>query len=74
MDLFHTALVIGGGVAGMTAALNLADQGYKTYLVEAKDELGGHALKVKHTWKGEDIGKFVADLVYSVSTMPTSRS
>ena len=65
VDLYHTALVIGGGVAGLTSALNLADQGYKTYLVEAEDVLGGHALKVKHSWKGEDIGKFVQDLVYS---------
>ena len=66
VDLFHNALVVGGGVAGMTTALNLADQGFKTYLVEAKDVLGGHALKVKETWKGEDVGKFVSDLVYSV--------
>jgi len=58
VDLFHEALVIGGGVAGMNAALNLADQGFKTYLVEEKQELGGHALKVKQSWKGEDVGKY----------------
>ena len=62
VDLFHEALVIGGGVAGMNAALNLADQGFKTYLVEEKQELGGHALKVKQSWKGEDVGKYVMDL------------
>jgi heterodisulfide reductase subunit A len=67
VELNHNALVIGGGVAGMSAALSLADQGYKTYLVENKDELGGHALKVKHTWKGEDIGTFVKGLTYSVA-------
>jgi heterodisulfide reductase subunit A len=37
-----TALVIGGGVAGMTAALNLADQGFQSYLVEKENVLGGH--------------------------------
>ncbi|MDY0041932.1 MAG: CoB--CoM heterodisulfide reductase iron-sulfur subunit A family protein, partial [Desulforhabdus sp.] len=62
VELNHNALVIGGGVAGMSAAVNLADQGYKTFLLEANDQLGGHALKVKQTWKGEDIASFVKDL------------
>ncbi len=35
------ALVIGGGVAGMHAALNLSRQGFKTYLIEKEDKLGG---------------------------------
>ncbi len=59
VDLNQSALVIGGGIAGMSAALNLADQGFKTYLVEEKAELGGHGLKVRRTWKGEDVGGFI---------------
>ncbi|KPK48219.1 MAG: hypothetical protein AMJ77_00505 [Dehalococcoidia bacterium SM23_28_2] len=35
------ALVVGGGIAGMTAAANLAQQGYETHLVEKEEELGG---------------------------------
>mgnify|MGYP000980200152 CR=1 FL=1 len=70
VGLSHNALVIGGGVAGMNAALNLADQGFKTYLLEHKDELGGHALKVKHTWRGEDVGAYVKDLVARVGASP----
>ncbi len=35
------ALVIGGGVAGMQAALDLADSGHKVYLVESKPSIGG---------------------------------
>ncbi len=62
VELNQSALVIGGGLAGMSAALNLADQGFKTFLVEEKDELGGHALKVKKTWRGEDVGLFVAGM------------
>ncbi len=62
LDISQNALVIGGGLAGMTAALNLADQGLFTYLVEEKDELGGHARKVGHTWKGEDVGAYLFDL------------
>ncbi len=42
IDITHTALVIGGGVSGMTAALNIANQGFKTFLVEKEDELGGN--------------------------------
>ena len=40
-DVFPAALVIGGGVAGMTAALCLANQGIQVYLVEREQELGG---------------------------------
>ncbi|MFX1571508.1 MAG: FAD-dependent oxidoreductase [Promethearchaeota archaeon] len=42
LQITPTGLVIGGGVSGMTAALNLADQGFKTYLVEKEDKLGGN--------------------------------
>ena len=52
VDVNHTALVIGGGVAGCSAALGLADQGYEVHLVERTDRLGGHALKLHTTWRG----------------------
>jgi heterodisulfide reductase subunit A len=42
LQITPTGLVIGGGVSGMTAALNLADQGFKTYLVEKEERLGGN--------------------------------
>ncbi|MBA7675507.1 NAD(P)H-quinone oxidoreductase subunit I, chloroplastic [subsurface metagenome] len=42
IDITHTALIIGGGVSGMTAALNIANQGFKTFLVEKESELGGN--------------------------------
>ncbi|MHA1148284.1 MAG: CoB--CoM heterodisulfide reductase iron-sulfur subunit A family protein [Promethearchaeota archaeon] len=41
VNVTPSALVIGGGVAGMTAAISLGNQGYKTYLVEKEAELGG---------------------------------
>ena len=41
VDVTPTALVIGGGVAGMTAALNLSNQGFETHLVEKDNQLGG---------------------------------
>jgi heterodisulfide reductase subunit A len=39
--MVQTALVVGGGIAGMAAASNLARQGYETHLVERQEELGG---------------------------------
>ncbi len=41
VNVTPTALVIGGGVAGMTAALNLSNQGFETHLVEKDNQLGG---------------------------------
>jgi heterodisulfide reductase subunit A len=59
----HNALVIGGGVSGMTAALALADQGFHTYLVEQSNELGGNALKLIDTWRGEEISGRIKEMV-----------
>jgi len=42
LDITPTGLIIGGGVSGMTAALNIANQGFKAYLVEKEDKLGGN--------------------------------
>ncbi len=49
------ALVIGGGLAGMAAALNLARQGFPVDLVEKAGVLGGNALHLHKTWSGEHI-------------------
>jgi heterodisulfide reductase subunit A2 len=62
----NKALIIGGGIAGMKAALGLADQGYHTYLVEQSKELGGNALKLIDTWQGEDISDQIGEMVKKV--------
>jgi heterodisulfide reductase subunit A len=48
------ALVIGGGVAGMTAALNLARQGFQVHLVEKEAQLGGRLLHVNRLCPTDD--------------------
>ncbi len=63
----QSTLVIGGGIAGMTAALSLARQGYDTHLVERTDQLGGQANSLYRTWKGEDIQAHLAELVARVN-------
>jgi heterodisulfide reductase subunit A len=45
-QVYPGATVIGGGVAGMSAALNLANQGFEVHLVEKEPELGGRLLKL----------------------------
>ncbi len=66
LPITKACLVIGGGVAGMEAALGLANQGYQVHLVEKKDVLGGHAKKLNHTWVGEPIQPYLDDLVKRV--------
>jgi heterodisulfide reductase subunit A len=67
LEINQAALVIGGGVAGMTASKNLAEQGYKTFLVEKAPMLGGNATNLLDTWRGEDVQRQVARLVRDVS-------
>jgi heterodisulfide reductase subunit A-like polyferredoxin len=64
------ALVIGGGISGMTAALGLADQGYHTYLVEQSNGLGGNALSLSKTWRGDDIQGHIDEMIAKVSAHP----
>ncbi|MHA2129771.1 MAG: FAD-dependent oxidoreductase [Promethearchaeota archaeon] len=42
LSITPSALIIGGGISGMSAALNIANQGFKTYIVEKEDFLGGN--------------------------------
>ncbi len=68
MEINQAALVIGGGVAGMTAAQTLAAQGYKTFLVEKKERLGGQALNLNETWQAEPVRPFLEQLIADVTS------
>ena len=70
VDINKSALVIGGGVAGMTAALSLADQGFPATIVEKSSELGGAAKDLEKTWKGQDIQAYLSGLVDGVAKHP----
>ncbi len=63
-------LVIGGGVSGMTAALALADQGFKVHLVERSGRLGGNFLNLSYTLEHEDVSSFIASLIKRVESHP----
>ena len=68
MEINQAALVIGGGVAGMTAASTLAAQGYKTFLVEKSERLGGQALNLSENWQAEPVGPFLDQLISDVTS------
>jgi heterodisulfide reductase subunit A len=70
LPLNHDALVIGGGVAGMTAALALADQGFRVHLVERDAELGGHARHVRYLHDGQDPQKFLTEIIQRTREHP----
>ncbi len=65
-----SALVVGGGVAGMTAANNLANQGFQVYLIEKERELGGTARHLRRTIDGRDIQEFLATLISKTMSHP----
>ena len=60
------ALVLGGGIAGMNAALDLAKQGFNSTIVEKESRLGGMARKLHHTIEGADIKAYMEKLVDKV--------
>ncbi|MCK4457757.1 MAG: hydrogenase iron-sulfur subunit, partial [Thermoplasmata archaeon] len=60
------ALVMGGGLSGMTAALSLAEHGIETHLIEKTDELGGNLKRVTHTLVGEDPQELLKDTMEKV--------
>ncbi|MBE9580174.1 MAG: CoB--CoM heterodisulfide reductase iron-sulfur subunit A family protein [Proteobacteria bacterium] len=59
-------LVVGGGLAGLTAALTLADQGFETHVVEQSDHLGGRHIDSPLTLEGFDPAKHLRELIKRV--------
>jgi heterodisulfide reductase subunit A len=70
-----SALVIGGGVAGMQAALDVAEAGFEVTLVERAPELGGHAAALQQTFPTlESVSDLIAPLVDQVKGHPLIRA
>jgi len=70
LDVIPRGLVIGGGLAGMTAALALADAGFETYLVERDRELGGMVRRIHYTLERDGIQTYLRELVDRVQAHP----
>ncbi|MBU0545129.1 MAG: FAD-dependent oxidoreductase [Proteobacteria bacterium] len=67
LQIKSAALVVGGGIAGMTAARSLSLQGYETHIVEKNPVLGGQARNLYRTAKGEDIQQQLNTLMQDVN-------
>jgi len=66
----HRALVIGGGLAGLTAALAFAEQGFEATLVEQSAVLGGNARTLYYTEDGARPADYVRELIQKVEDQP----
>jgi heterodisulfide reductase subunit A len=64
------ALVVGGGVAGMTSALSLGTQGFEVHLLEKDKVLGGMARRIHSTLEGLDVQPYLSDLIDKVYRHP----
>jgi heterodisulfide reductase subunit A len=67
LDITPKAMVVGGGLSGMAAARSLARQGYEAHIIEKGDRLGGQALNLYRTAKGEDVQKKLAEMVAEIT-------
>jgi len=65
-----TALVVGGGIAGMTCALSIANQGHEVSLLEKDTELGGVARRIQTTLDGMDVQAYLQELIRNVYQHP----
>lgn len=70
LKVLPRALVIGGGLAGMTASLRLAEQGFDVDLIEKMGRLGGNLNHLASTLEGEEIVPYLASLIKEVQRHP----
>ncbi len=70
IDVDKRALVVGGGLAGMTAALKFAKQNFEVFLVEREAELGGNLRHIYSTLDGLDVQEFLENLREQVTSHP----
>jgi heterodisulfide reductase subunit A len=66
LEVNQTAMVIGGGISGITTAKSFANQGYDTHLIERSAQLGGQALNLYHTSSNEDIQEKLSAMIKDV--------
>jgi heterodisulfide reductase subunit A2 len=64
------AMVVGGGIAGMTCALSIANQGHEVHLVEREANLGGIARRIYTTLEGMDVQEYLHNIIGKVYRNP----
>lgn len=69
LDVQQSGLVIGGGITGMNAAIELVKQGFEAYLIEKNKDLGGLVRNVHYGLRGEDVNSYMNELIDKVTSM-----
>ena len=70
MTSVQKALIVGGGIAGMTAALAIADHGFEVDLIETEEKLGGNLTWLKHTIDGYDTQPLLDETLEKIEKHP----
>ncbi|TET79462.1 MAG: CoB--CoM heterodisulfide reductase iron-sulfur subunit A family protein, partial [Candidatus Cloacimonadota bacterium] len=70
LDVTQKGLIIGGGLAGMVAAIGIANQGYEVYLIEREKELGGNLLNIFYTLEGNDVQAYLKKIIEQIKRNP----
>ena len=68
--LVHNCLVVGGGLAGMVAAMSMAEQGYQVFLIEREKELGGRVRQIYYSGNGGDPQAYLRELIRRIESHP----
>ncbi len=68
VDVTKSALIIGGGVSGMSAALSLASGGFPVTIVEKEQQLGGHARHINTLINGTEVQERLKQMVSSIAS------
>jgi heterodisulfide reductase subunit A len=68
--VIQKALVVGGGIAGMTSAIAIADHGFDVFLVEREEALGGNVRSIYRTIEGESVKELLAERVARIEKHP----
>jgi len=66
-EVVKSALVMGGGISGMNAALEIAEQSYNVSVVEREPELGGNLNKIHYTLENSNVGEYLKNLIEKIN-------
>lgn len=69
-EINRSALVVGGGAAGMTTSISLAEQGFEVYLVEKSSQLGGRLSNIFYSIEGKNPTEQLKDMLTKVENNP----